>query len=464
MSNNYDDIRRRLRSSLDRGAAPELSSDLVSGASGRSAPRLTNPARTLRIAGAAGVAVAAVTVGALVLGPNMTRAPLFTAAAGSSEASALGASDAMSSEDRMMMWVEYRYSADPSLSTAGGSGPVYQLVRDSADPQVRTAELADALGVNGSVAKAEFSDPAYPTWVVGPQDGSGENLTYSGFGTGDWWFNDPTATSFYVCDSSVVSEEAERQGCVLPTEAPANLAPTGEKARSLAKDLFASTGFAVPTAEIEIVSGIDGTSASAYLTVEGVKTGLGWGAYWANTGELSYAFGHTVRAESRGSFNTVSATDAVQRLSDFRWFGAAGPEFQGGAMMFAARGAVDDGVMSVEEPRAEVEPGAEPSLPAAEEPGTPVDPDGPPPTDVPIDEPVDPSIPAPEETLPPIEVEPTPEIVEVTVDNAAATLLLMWDADGNAWLVPGYAMEMPEGWWSSVVSLVEGVIALPELT
>ena len=58
---------------------------------------------------------------------------------------------------------------------------------------------------------------------------------------------------------------------------------------------------------------------------------------------------------------------------------------------------------------------------------------------------------------------PTPEVVDVTVDTAEPTLLLlMWDADGGAWLVPGYAMKVSEGWWSSVVSLVDGVIALPE--
>ncbi|MBU1586589.1 MAG: hypothetical protein KKH51_01435 [Actinobacteria bacterium] len=50
----------------------------------------------------------------------------------------------------------------------------------------------------------------------------------------------------------------------------------------------------------------------------------------------------------------------------------------------------------------------------------------------------------------------------MTVDTAEPTLLLMWDADGGAWLVPGYAMKVSEGWWSSVVSLVDGVIALPE--
>jgi hypothetical protein len=58
--------------------------------------------------------------------------------------------------------------------------------------------------------------------------------------------------------------------------------------------------------------------------------------------------------------------------------------------------------------------------------------------------------------------EPTPEVIEVVVDNATPTLLLLWDVDGNAWLVPGYAMETPDGWWNAVVSLIDGVITLPE--
>lgn len=443
MSNLNDDLGQRLRSSLDRGAAPHLSADLVSGAGDHPTPHLANPARTLRIAGSAGLLVVAVTVGALVLGPGMSRGPLFTAAT-SAQASALGASDAMTGDAKMMMWVEYRYSAGPSLSTAGGSGSVYQLVRDTADPRERAAELASVFGVDGDVTKAEFSDATYPTWMVGPQDGSGVNLTLSAYGTGDWWFNDPTVSSVYVCDPSVTEADAETYDCILPAEAPANQAPTGEKARSLAKALFASTGYDVSAADIEITSSADGTSASAYLTVDGIRTALGWNAYWTNTGGLAYAYGYSVHPEARGTFGTVSPTDAVQRMADYRWFGAPGPEFQGGAMMFAKGAVEDDGPVAVEEP----------GVPTGE------------PTDEPTDEPpvesTDPSTPSPEETLPPIDVEPTPEVVDVTVDNATATLLLLWDADGNAWLVPGYAMQMPEGWWNAVVSLVEGVIALPE--
>jgi hypothetical protein len=65
--------------------------------------------------------------------------------------------------------------------------------------------------------------------------------------------------------------------------------------------------------------------------------------------------------------------------------------------------------------------------------------------------------------LPEPEPLPSPETVTVSLDHAEATLLLVWDVDGNAWLVPGYAYEQPEqGWWTSVISLVEGVIQLPE--
>ncbi len=58
---------------------------------------------------------------------------------------------------------------------------------------------------------------------------------------------------------------------------------------------------------------------------------------------------------------------------------------------------------------------------------------------------------------------PTPETVTVTLEHAESTLLMLWDVDGNAWLVPGYAFENPDGsFWTTIVSLVEGVIALPE--
>jgi len=466
MSSNQDDLSNRLRSGLNRGVAPDLSPDIVSGAPSRPTPHTSNPARAVGIAGAAGLTIAMVTVAALVLTPSLTRQPLFTAAGapgGAAAASQLGSRDAMSSELKIGWWVDYHYTAAASLPTAGGKGQVYRLVLDNAAPEVRAQALSTALGVSGVPVKADYSDPAYPTWVVGPQDGTGASITYSSYGTGDWWYNDPAAAPPYVCDAPVASDgsstdtttnsatESSTGGCMGPvaidsnttTQPPApaptaaNLAPTGDDARSRAQALFASTGYAVDAADIEVTSDTWGTTATAYLTLDGTRTALGWSANWSGTGALSYAAGHSVRAEVRGTFDTISAARAVERLSDNRWYGSPGPDYQGGAMMYAsdvARSGAAEGVApSSGDPG--VAPTASPEQPPTE---TPVDP-----------------------TLPPIQIDPTPQVIEVTVDNAEATLLLMWGADGNAWLVPGYAMKMQEGWWNAVVSLQDGVIALP---
>lgn len=458
MSHAPDDLTSRLRSSLDRGPAPELSDDLVTGAAGRRRPRLSDPNRTLRVAGGASLAIAAVTVGALVVGPSLTRpAPLFTAAA-SDGGSPMATGDAATQDMRIGWWVEYEYSADPALSTQGGRGEVYRLTLAGGDPHARTAELADVFGLEGDAEESDYFDAAYPTWVVGPQDGSGANLSYSDYGTGDWWFNDPAGTSFVVCDPAVAAEQATEYGCVLPEDAPENLAPGVDEAREEAADLFAATGYEVAPSAIEVTADDWGTSATAYLVVDGQRTALAWTAYWSNTGILSSASGHSVGVENRGTYDTVSPTAAVERLSDGRWWGAAGPDFQGGAVLFATDLARESEAPATDEPSAgdgaaEGEPGTGDATPAPVEPvpvePVPVEP-GDEPTPIESELPVDPA------------PEPTPEVVEVVVDNATPTLLVLWDVDGNAWLVPGYAMQTDEGWWNAVVSLVDGVIALPE--
>lgn len=447
-----DDLTNRLRHGVDRGAAPELSADLVTGAASRPAPR--DPARTVRVAGSVTLGIAALAVAAVVVVPSLTpRAPLFTAAQGSGQTSAMSVERSRVADSKIGWWVDYNYSADPSLSTEPGRGVVYRLVLDATDPVQRTTALAAALGIDGTATEAEWSDAAFPTWIVGPQDGTAKNLSFSAFGTGDWWYNDPTAASISICDPSVTPEQADEYACVLPADAPENLAPTGDEARALAAELFASTGYDVDASDIELYADDWATTATAYLVVDGQRTALSWNASWSNTGELSYAYGHSVRVEAQGTFDTVSPTDAVTRLEDGRWFGAAGPDFQGGgAIAFAADAVRSDGAPA---------DAAEPTDTPTEEPAepsptpTPGDPYNP---DVPVEEPVDPA-PAPDETPLP---EPTPEVVDVVVDNATATLVLLWDVDGNAWLVPGYAMQMDEGWWNAVVSLVDGVIALPE--
>jgi hypothetical protein len=68
--------------------------------------------------------------------------------------------------------------------------------------------------------------------------------------------------------------------------------------------------------------------------------------------------------------------------------------------------------------------------------------------------------PAPTENPEPAPIEP--EVITLTVVSAEAALLSIWDAAGDVWLVPGFILVNDQGWWSSIISLIEGVIALPE--
>jgi hypothetical protein len=71
--------------------------------------------------------------------------------------------------------------------------------------------------------------------------------------------------------------------------------------------------------------------------------------------------------------------------------------------------------------------------------------------------------PEPTEEPAPTEPEQTePAVITLTVVSAESALLSIWDSSGDVWLVPGLIMVNDQGWWSSVISLIEGVIALPE--
>lgn len=473
MNENFDDPAQRLRRAAQSSpAAPELASDIVAGAPDHKAPRLVRRGRAARGAGVALVAVAAVSAGALVVpGLLAPPAPLFAAAGGAAN----GESAALSADSRIAMWVNYEYFAGEGLSTSGGDGTVYELQR-AGDPESVLAAAAAALGLDGDATEASYSTADYPSYIVGPEDGSGASLSLSWSGTGNWWYNDPAAYPAQVCEQvPLVNEDGTStetyEECRQP-EIPASesLAPSAEEARELAADIFAETGFDVDASQIKVTSDAWQTIATAGLVVDGSATALEASVGWSPLGKIAWASGHSIEVVSHGEHGTVSAASAVDRLSDWRWFGAAGPDYSGGAVAFAA----DSGLARAAEsapgdpdaPVTDGEPGEEPATePTPADPGVGTEP-GAPGTDAPA-EPAPSEEPAPDgDTIDPGIVEPElpePETVTVTLEKADATLLLMWDANGNAWLVPGFAYENTEqGFWTAVVSLVEGVITLPE--
>ncbi|TXK17310.1 hypothetical protein [Homoserinibacter sp. GY 40078] len=443
---HHTDPTERLRAAAGAPAAPALDSALIAEAPDRPAPRLVRHGRLARGAGIGVTALAAVTVGALVItNPFAAPKPLFAAAAAGGD----GGAEASASADasRIAMWVDYDYVAGDGLSSNGGRGTVYEL-RRSGDPAVVAERIASQFALDGSAELSQYSTPDYPSYVVGPEDGSGASLTLSWAGSGDWWYNDPAASPAPVCIDVPVDSEDEEAGsyqeCTTP-EVAESAAPGEAEARELAARLFSATGLAVEASDVMVTADETQTYASATLTIDGTSTALEWTVAWSPLGSIWWASGHAVEAVAKGEYDTVSPVDAVGRLEDGRWFGAASPEY-GGGVMYAAdslvrgAGTEDSGDSDALTTPAPAEPDEQPTVLPEPEPGLEPEPE-----------------PGVEEPL------PTPESVVVTLDHAESTLLLLWDVDGNAWLVPGHAFEDPDqGFWTSVVSLVEGVIALPD--
>ena len=519
MNSLPDELGDRLRKSLDAGPAPELSTDLVTGAPHRAAPKLTDPRRNIQLAGGVAAVVAVLTVVALVVVPGVGRAPLFTAAASASELGATSASEPTSG--LMRIWADYRYHAGAGLSTSGGTGQVYQLTLPGSGSD-RARSLAAVFGLSGiaitgpgtvtngsgTVTSSNTPGAVSPEWTVGSSDGTSPSLDLTWSGTGEWWFNNPTANPAEACpptigagggstgavgggSGEVSGSSSGSTGSIAPTiggpvvppvcvaapvPAGPSKAPAGAQARAQAQKLFASTGLDVAADDIQLTSDSFQTTATANLVVGGVATALRWGVTWSNAGPISSAYGQSVAVVSRGSFHTISPSDAVARLSDSRWFGSAGPPYQDLVRVFAADGAGSGassatGVVpltgTVATPPTPVPApsatGAPTPLPTALPTGVPTGSPTAVPTAVPTASPTAVPVPEPTVTGPPVTGPPVtgPPVIDVTVTKAEPTLLLLSDSTGGSWLVPGYAMQVQDSQWMSVVSLVPGVIQLP---
>jgi hypothetical protein len=192
-------------------------------------------------------------------------------------------------------------------------------------------------------------------------------------------------------------------------------------------EVFNATGLQVSASDIRIEISEWGVNASASMSVEGKPTNLEWYLGWSSTGQLSYAGGHSVVAESMGTFDTISALAAVERLADWRWSGSPSGLFY---QRFQPRAITDPAPFrGNEEPLAE---GSEGESTIAIEP---------------MPEPM-----------------PVPETLVLTILESESALLSAWDANGEVWLVPGWILINDQGWFGAVISVIEGVIALPEVT
>jgi hypothetical protein len=332
--------------------------------------------------------------------------------------------------DKMMMPFNYfEFLAGPNLSGETGSGEVYKLVRQSTPEEVLT-NVAKVFGVAGSVKKYPDFAEGNPGYFFGASDDpwgyDAENPVISlwWLGTASWNYSNPTAFPDSVCE-----ETDENGNCVAYQEfqPTPELLPTEAEAVAKALEVFNATGLQVPASEIRVEISEWGVNASASMNVAGQPTNVEWYLGWSSTGEISYAGGHSVTAEPMGSFDTISSLAAVDRLSDWRWSGSPSGLFY---QRFQPRATPEPAPFTGnEEPIAEGSDGD---------------------SDIAIE-----PMPEPWEE---------PETLVLTILEAESALLSVWDANGEVWLVPGWILINDQGWFGAVISVIEGVIELPEET
>lgn len=448
MAHNDYDFDNRLRSGFGSPDMATGEGPLAAQSLEARSPRPRNPYRTRKIAtgsllGAGSLAVVGVLVTTVVL-PG--QAPLFSLAdspqGGARVESAL-------SDASMSWWVEYEYLAGEGLSSEGGRGNVYQLELEGT-PEGLLSDVAKRLGVTGVPDKSAYFDPQWPVYVLGAEDWTAPSINVTWTGTGNWYYNNPAAYPEPVCTDVPPSPDGKQPGyvdCASPE--PAGPLVSVEEAKAEAAALFSATGLDVLATDVRVLTNDEwGVGVAASLRVDGVDTALEWTMFWAPGPILASASGHAVTVIERGGFETIGPVAAVDRLASGMWWGAPSPAYY--TTSAVTEPLARDAGSTDTSPPAPSEGSSEPGeLPEEEKPGEEL-PEVPP-TEVPL--------PLPE---PPVLEEP--EIITVTVTAAEPTLLLVWDADGNAWLVPGYVMRHGEDdWaWTTVISLMDGVLALPE--
>jgi hypothetical protein len=329
----------------------------------------------------------------------------------------------------MMPFVNFEYIAGPNLSNETGSGQVFKLVRQSTPEEV-LANVAAVFGVEGTIKKYPDFAETNPGYFFGQSndpwgyDGKNPVISLWWSGTASWNYSNPIAYPESKC------EETDADGnCTAWTEfqPTPELLPSKEEATAKALEVFNATGLDVSASEIRIDASEWGVSASASMYVDGQPTNVEWYLGWSSTGVISYAGGHSVAAEAMGTFDTISALSAVERLADWRWSGSPSglfyQRFQPPMMTEPA-----PYVKNVE---------ATADSEAAD-------------SSIAID-------PMPGEDF-------VPETVTLTVVESESALLSVWDANGEVWLVPGYILVNDQGWFGAVIALIEGVIELPKET
>ncbi len=418
---NDDQLRNRLRAADPAANTQPLSESLVVQATlkGKKSPTSYRTAR-FSLAGAA----AAVLAVGLTLPGALAPQPLFSLATSPqgqpSAMSAVGGAEDAATKMIWPGWIQYNYIAE-GLSESSGRGVVYE-VRKVGDPIEILNKLAALFGVTGQAKEDEWSSKEFPSYSI-----QGDNFYLSVYwsGAGYWNFGRWNPQPACLEPAPKEGEESAPDSRCLPPQPTPELIPSEAEITAQTIETFAKLGITVTANQLDIYRDDWGAYATVSNSFQGKPIPIDFYISWGMDGEIAYVSGASFEIVERGEFGTVSPKDAVARIKDGRWYGGVSSKYyqQYSRPVTALRDSATSG-------------SSEGSVGSDERPAE-------------ESQPVD-----------PVPVEPT--IVDLKINKSEEVLVSVYDTLGNMWLVPGYLLFNDQGWFDSIVSLVEGVIQLPE--
>ena len=356
---------------------------------------------------ALGIALALTLVGSLnLVGSLFAPSPLISLGGQNQTHEGQPARGMASTSDAKMAMMPYNfaYVAGSELSDETGNGIVYELKLEGS-PEAVVQRAAKAFGLRGEVQKSSYWSAENPSYFIGSEDGSSPSVSIWWNGTGSWYYSNYEPMPEQPCLRTEKAEDGSEYCAEYQEQKPTpELIPSRTRVLDEAQRIFNATGLKVTADDISVYRDEWSASASAIQQVAGKDTAITWSIGYDSKGNLSWASGNSVIAVERGEFKTISAKNAVKRLSDWRWFGSPANNAYPVSESSNKMGTLDM-----------------PAVPPAE-----------------------------------------PETVVVTINGSSKHLLQIWDKSGGSWLVPGYGLTGSNGSTNFVVSLVEGVIELPE--
>ena len=382
--------------------------------------------------------------------PDASGPPILRIAGGvssdrnSADSSLTGAPE--SSGDKMMWMGQQHFTAVGDLPSLDTDAPSYVISASDVAKRdlnsllkvfsIKDEFVAQDANMGGGFLAGEYNTGDSPTMYV-----SADAMHY-------WSYQAPWSRSMtdVGCAIPPVAEGdtvPSVESCSVPT--PPENVPSAAQAEDLFDQMLKDLGLKPKDFITESYADEWNASVTGYLTIDGVRTSLSWSASYGADAELVWASGVLAEVTQAADYPRIGTAQGIERLNNDQQYGWGGPMARGGVvyddMAVASPGApraLAQGIEPVSEEVVGVTVDAEPEI-------------------MPMTVTTEPETLEGTVDSPPIAQEMP--VIEIEIVAVEEELLSLYGADGEIYLVPGYAfLAAEESGWTPRYS----VSALPD--